>query len=221
MKDDAGEVALTAVDLLKAAAQVSPPTAVVAGLVDVIQQHRARKQMRFLLAVVEHHEGAIADLETRMSDEKVLELVSSAYEAAAEAHAQDKILLLADIAGETIRPDTDAAKVDTGQYLIDVMAGLDTIDIDVLRVIATPRAGSGQLAGQAVVGGMNRQQVDSYLATSLVESRDVAVARLTAAGLIENQALGAFGGGAGSAEQLGPTAAGTWVIAALERLHSG
>lgn len=50
------------VDTLKALAQVNPVTAAIAGLADVVQSHKARKQLRLLIAVIEHHDQAIDDL---------------------------------------------------------------------------------------------------------------------------------------------------------------
>lgn len=170
---------------MRALAQANPATAVVAGLVDVVQSHRARKQMRWLVAVVDHHQRAIEDLEAALADDRLLELISSAMTAASEAHTDEKILLLADITGDAIRPEAEADQIDVGQYLIDVLGGLAELDVKVLRVVGTPRRGSGQLANQSVVGGMTRHDLVTVLGGA-AESLEVAVARLIAAGFVDD-----------------------------------
>jgi hypothetical protein len=217
--DRVRELRLMGGDTLKALAQVTPVTAVVAGLVDVVGSHRNRKQMRWLVAIVERHDGAIEDLAAALSDDRRLELISSAMAAASEAHTDEKILLLADITGDAIRPGATAAQVDLGQYLIDVLGGLAELDIRVLRVVGTPRRGVGQLAGQAIVGGMTRADIVASLG-GVGESVEVAVARLIAAGFVDDTATGRFGG-IGPQEGLGPTAAGRWILASLDQLRAG
>jgi hypothetical protein len=207
------ETGLIALDALKALAQATPPTAVVAAVLDAVQSHRTRKQALLLAAIVERHDRAIEDLLAALSDERLLELVGSALRAAEEAHSDEKVLLLADITGEAIWSQTSAAKVDTGQYLIDVIADLQAIEIAVLRVLASPRIGHGNLSGQTIVGGLTELDLANLL-PHLGDALVVALARLSAAGLID-PGEATYGGG----QSFGPTAAGSWVVSALDRVR--
>jgi hypothetical protein len=213
---EAGEVGL---DLITAFAQANPATAVAAGLVEVIRRRKARKQVQWLVAVVKHHDSALEDLKRALDSEQLVELIATALAAADEAHTDEKVLLLADITGEAIRPEASSANADTGQYLIDVVARLEAADIKVLRILGSPRVGTGQFAGRSVVGGLTREDLSDAL-PELGESSDVALARLAAAGMIEDTATGRYGG-VGTPESLGPTRAGVWVLSALERVRNG
>jgi hypothetical protein len=217
--DSAREAREVGLDLFTAFAQATPATAVVAGLVEAVRNRKARKEVQWLVAVVKHHDGALEDLRAALDSQQMVELVATALAAAAEAHTDEKVLLLADIAGEAIRPEASSANAGTGQYLIDVVAKLEAVDVKVLRLLGSPRVGTGQLAGHSVVGGLSPEDLSDAL-PELGESSDVAIARLVAAGMIENTATGRYGG-VGTPESLGPTRAGIWVLSVLDRVRSG
>jgi hypothetical protein len=216
--DEPNDIPETALGILKALLQMTPVTAVLAGFADTIQDRRARKQLRYFQAVIANHDKAIEELRAALSSEPLLELIDSAMRIAAESHSDDKILLLANVTAEAIRPETAPEKIDTGQYLIDVLAALEPPDIQVLRVIAARRQGTGQLAGLSVTGGLDPGELAARL-PALNETLGVALARLTASGLILNQGPGSSGA-IGPTELHSATEAGRWVVDALDQLKS-
>ena len=218
MDEHRPELAAVIADVATAAAQLTPVTAVAAGLVTAVRDRKMRRRLLFIEALLEHHAAAIDDLRRCLSEDRVLEVLSAALTASEESHTDDKVMMLAEIAGETIRPDAGEAKVDAGQYLVDVIAALEPVDVVALQAVARPRGGAGQFAGHRVIGGLTAADIGE-ITRQQTDLINVALARLTAAGLIENQATGRYGGN-GPSESYGPTPAGEWVVDWLDRLQS-
>lgn len=197
------------VALGKVAGQLNPASAAGAQVVSLFESRRTTKQLRLLEVAFEELEGDVERLVALFDDDRILELLTAALDAALIARSDEKIVLIARALGGTLRAaDAGTDRIDAGQYLIDVLATMGHVDLLVLRHIASVTGGSDDADEEG--SSLTPPRIADALA-SVGELVPVALQRLSSAGFV---------GMIVSNVRVVVTDAGKWVVRSLDELGS-
>lgn len=147
MRDDPGELVPLTGDVLKAMAQLLPPTAALAGFAQMIQNREQRRWRRFVNELVVAFDQELDAIANRLSDERLEELILHGLRKAVEATRDEQVRLLAWIVADGCRPDptdTRDARVNNAHLLLEMAADLEVVQVELLAWIAPSRMPGGQ-----------------------------------------------------------------------------
>lgn len=209
-----GEVARAVADVARAAAAATPVTAVVAELSKIPAARRNRRWKFFVDELLLSWDQEIDGLWAAVSDERIAALLEHAQRVAETARSDEKVRLAAKVVASVLRGDQSDERVETANVLLQLIGPLEAHHLEVFAVIGSPRPGDGQLAGHAVTGGWTTANLQELL-THIRELVPVIVAALTSAGLVVDSGASSVTYGGLGPQQLGPTEAGTWLLAQL------
>jgi hypothetical protein len=209
-----GELIRTASDAVRAAAAVTPATAVLAELSKIPAARRNRRWLFFVNELLSSWDQELDGLWHAVADERIATLLENAQRVAETSRSDAKLQLAARIVAAAARGEHSDERIETANVLLQLVQPLEAHHLEVFAIVASPRPDSGQLTGNAVVGGWTMTDIQDRL-PDIRELVPVIVAALTSAGLIiDSGATSVTFGGLGR-HQLGPTDAGAWLHAQL------
>lgn len=209
-----GESARTTADVVRAGAAATPVTGVLAELSKIPAARRERRWKFFLNELLLSWDQELEELARAVSNERVAALLEHAQRVAEAARSDYKLQLAARIVASVLRGENSDERVETANFLLQLIQPLEAHHLEVFTVIGSPRPGEGQLAGQAVIGGWTMTDLQDR-SPHIRDLVPVIVAALTSAGLvIDSGAASVTYGGLGR-HQLGPTDAGAWLLSHL------
>ncbi len=209
-----GEIARTTADLIRAGAAATPVTGVLAELSKIPAARRERRWRFFLDQLLVAWDEELDELWKAVADERIAALLEPAQRVAETSRSDDKVRLAAKIVASVLRGDDSDERIEAANVLLQLIGPLEAHHLEVFAVIGSPRPGEGQLAGQTVTGGWTTVDLQERLPQSraLVP---VIVAALTSAGLIVDSGASSVTYGGLGPQKLGPTEAGSWLLAQL------
>lgn len=213
-----GDIARTAADVVRAGAAATPLTGVLVELWKIPTARRERRWRFFLDELLLAWDLELEDLWQAVSDERVHALLEHAQRVAETTRSDDKTQLAARIVASVLHGERSDERVETANVLLQLIEPLEAHHVEVFTVVSSPRPAEGQLAGQTVVGGWTMTDLQDRLA-HMRDLVPVIVAALTSAGLIIDSGVASVTYGGLGRHQLGPTAAGTWLLARLAEVE--
>lgn len=202
------EVEAVGIDLVAAVVSAVPVVGgVIAGLIEAAEDRSRRRVIRMIQKSIEDHGLRLQDLEEAVEREDIAEVIDHSVRVAIDSRAEEKLDVLASIVAAGVLP---GAQVEMSHLLLNLLATLEGVHIQVLMLIGLPRPGGGQLRGKLVVG-MEIGQI-RRCRPDLAEVVGPVVAHLESQGLVRDVTGVAFR----DARQLAPTELGTWFLRELE-----